>query len=170
MLQFQSFPGYQQWPGGVKKSKWPIYGRAETRRTSCQSDQRKLKYGQQAVGRSEETEAWQQKQAKGNKQQADQRKLKHGNRKGPIFSQTNFNLISALITTFTSYLKRRLWKRQLSRTNVYNYQDNTSIFQRVTNEPAIGVSRKPNKMPVKNRDNYEAMVVKSLIFKNKSLI
>ena len=166
MLQFQSFPGYQEWPGGVKKSKWPIYGRAETRRTSCQSDQRKLKYGQQAD---------QRKLKHGNRnrqycQQADQRKLKHGNRKGPIFSQTNCNLISALITTFTSYLKRRLWKRQLSRTNVYNYQDNTSIFQRVTNEPAIGVSRKPNKMPVKNRDNYEAMVVKSIIFKNKSLI
>ena len=166
MLQFQSFPGYQQWPGGVKKSKWPIYGRAETRRTSCQSDQRKLKYGQQADQRT-------LKHGNRNRQycqQADQRKLKHGNRKRPIFSQTNCNLISALITTFTSYLKRRLWKRQLSRTNVYNYQDNTSIFQRVTNEPAIGVSRKPNKMPVKNRDNYEAMVVKSIIFKMKSLI
>ena len=87
-----SFPGYQQWPGGVKKSKW-----------AGQDKKNLLPIG------SEEAKAWQWK--------------------GKDFQSDQLQFDICFQTTFSSYLKRRLWKRQLSRTNLYNYQDDTAIFK-----------------------------------------
>ena len=102
--------------------------RAKTRRTSCQSDQRKLK-------------AWQWK--------------------GKDFQSDQLQFDICFQTTFSSYLKRRLWKRQLSRTNLYNYQDDTAIFKGSQINPQLVFRGSQVKCQWKTgRDNYEEMVKK----------